>query len=238
MESRSLSRLRADVRFLGDVQSLTARHPDADLTARINIAIRALRGLVTANGAPYFIEATAAATLAGTQVTDEAYSVIPYPLTAVQIHGVDVESIAGNGDWRALNPVSWVQRRDYLGLTGGWPRFFAVITLPIGSGSSTTAGTIGIFPAAAAGQFKIWFIRDFTDLAADSDVFLGLPEWHDWVVWSVVQDLAARDDDQRETFQIATNKKAEAETRVVYGLGRVMSSGPLKPRRRGNRWGR
>lgn len=233
-----MSRIRSDVRFLGDAQSLTARHPDADLTTRINISIRALRGLVTANGAPYFLEATTAATLAATQVTDEAYSVVPYPPTAVQIHGVDVESTSGSGDWRALDPIVWAQRRDYLGLSGGWPRFFTVIALPIGSGSSTTAGTIGIFPAAAAGQYKIWFIRDFTDLSSDTDVFLGLPEWHDWVVWSVVQDLAARDDDQRETFQIATNKKAEAEARIVYGLGRVLSAGPLRPRRRGRGWGR
>lgn len=233
MESRDLTRLIADVRYLGDAEGLTARHSDTAITQRINASIRALRGMCTVRGAPYFLASTAATTLAGTQVTGEVYSEVPFPPTALQIHGVDVDLAPNSGSWYSLEPISWVQRRDSSSFCLGAPRYFTVRQLPVGSGSATTAGTIDIFPAASAGNYKIWFLVDFTDLGTGTDVFLGLPEWHDWVVWGVVRDLAARDDDQRETYTIAVQKQAEAEQRIFEGLGRVMSAGPLRPRRRG-----
>lgn len=232
MESRSLSRLRSDVRFVGDLQGLTDRHPDADLTLRINASIRALRALVTANGLPYFLSSTAATTLTGTLVSEESYSEIPWPATAVQIHGVDVEFTGSTGDWYPLAPISWVQRRT---MAFAWerqgPRAFAVRSIPTGSGSSTTAGVIALFPGASSGRYKVWFLAEFTDLSADSDVFLGLPEWHEWVVCDVARTLCARDDDQRETYQILTAKQGEAEQRLLASVTRTVSAGPLRPRR-------
>jgi hypothetical protein len=53
-----------------------------------------------------------------------------------------------------------------------------------------------------------------------------------------VCDLSARDDDQRETYTIAVQKKAEAEARVLASASRVQSAGPILPRRRGRRFGR
>lgn len=232
MESRSLTRLRSDVRFVGDLQGLTDRHPDADLTLRINASIRALRALITANGLPYFLTSTSPATLTGTLVTDESYSEIPWPAAAVQIHGVDVEFTGSTGDWYPLQPITWVQRRT---LAYAWerqgPRAFAVRTIPVGSGSSTVAGTIALFPGADSGRYKIWYLTDFTDLSSDTDVFLGLPDWHEWVVQDVVRVLAERDDDQRETYQIATAKQTEAEQRLLASVTRTVSAGPLRPRR-------
>lgn len=232
MESRSLSRLRQDVRFVGDLESLTARHPTSDLNNRINASIRSLRALVTANGLPYFLTSTSAATLAGTLVSEESYSEVPWPSAAVQIHGVDVEFTGATGDWYPLVPITWVQRRT---LAYAWerqgPRAFAVRAIPTGSGSSTTAGVIALFPGADTGRYKIWYLPEFTDLSSDSDVFLGLPEWHEWVVCDVVRTLAARDDDQRETYQIVTAKQAEAEQRLLASVTRTVSAGPLRPRR-------
>lgn len=232
MESRTLTRLLADVRYAGDVESLTDRHPDADLTRRLNASIRALRALVTASGLPYFLTSTAATTLVGTRVTDESYSEIPWPATAVQIHGVDVEFSGSDGDWRDLQPITWAQRRT---LAYAWERTglraFAVRAVPVGSGSSTTPGVIALFPGADSGNYKVWFLEDFTDLASGTDVFLGLPEWHEWVVNDVVRALAQRDDDQRETYAIATQRQGEAEARLLASVTRAVSAGPLRPRR-------
>lgn len=241
MESRDLTRLIADVRFLADVEGQTARHPDADITKRINSAIRALRALCTTNGLPYFLTSTSPATLASTQVSGEAFSEVPFPATAVQIHGVDIESASGIGDWYPLEPISWVQRRNYGGVlpsSYSAPQAFAVRALPQGDGTTgTTAGVIALFPAANSGRFKIWFLADFSDLDAPTDVFLGLPDWHDWVVWTVVEDLAARDDDQRETAALAARKKQLAEANIIATAQRVVSAGPLRPRRRSGRAG-
>lgn len=234
MESRNVTRIIGDVRYLADIEGQTARHPDADILKRVNASIRAFRGMVTARGAPYFLTSTTAATLASTQVSGEGYSEVPYPETAVQIHGVDVESSAGSGAWYPLQPISWGQRRNAYTPGPGYPEYFAIRTIPVASGASTTAGAIALFPAAASGQYKVWYLPDFTDLvlAAGTDVFLGLPDGHEWVLWNVVEDIAARDDDQHETYTIAREKKAAAELRLTEAIGRVQSAGPMVPRRR------
>lgn len=232
MQSKTLTQLIADVRFSSDAQGLTDRHTDADLTLRINEAIRSLRALLTSNGFPYFLTSTSATTLTGTLVTDESYSEIPWPSTAVQIHGVDVEFSGSTGDWYPLQPITWAQRR-----TAAWawerqgPKAFAVRRVPTGSGSSTVAGVIALFPGADSGRYKVWFLEEFTDLSSGTDVFLGLPDWHTWVVNDVVRVLAERDDDQRETYQIATQRQAEAEARALAAAQRAVSAGPLRPRR-------
>lgn len=236
MESRDVTRILGDVRYLADIEGQTGRHPDADILRRVNASIRALRGMVTARGAPYFLTSTTAATLASTQVSGEGYSEVPYPATAVQIHGVDVESSAGSGAWYPLQPISWAQRRNAYTPGPGYPQYFAIRTIPVGSGSSTTAGTIALFPAAESGQYKIWYLADFTDLSADTDVFLGLPDWHEWVLQDVVETISERDDDVHETYAIARQRKAEAQERLIEAIGRVQSAGPMVPRRRVRRW--
>jgi hypothetical protein len=176
-------------------------------------------------------------TLAGTQVSGEQYSSIAWPATAVQVHGVDVESTSGGGDWRPLRPITWGQRRDRPGLypsTTGCPEEFAVVALPQGSGASVTPGSIALFPAASSGNAKVWFLPEFTDLTA-THVFLALPDWHEWVIQDVVERLAQRDDDQHETARIAAERRASAESRIFESVPRVVSAGPLRPRRGGTR---
>lgn len=241
MEQRTLAQLRAEVRYLGDAEGLTARHPDADLTRRINAQIRAYRGLVTANGLPYFIETTAAATLAGTQVSGEQYSEVPWPDGAVQILGVDVSSGTAQDDWYPLWPLTWQGRRNPRWYGTGAPRYFSIRRVPQANPAdldAVLAGRIALLPYSTQGAYKISYLPDHVDLAADGDLFVALPEAVQWVVWSVVQDLAARDDDQKETAALAAMKKAEAEQRILASVGRVQSAGPILPRRRGRRFGR
>jgi hypothetical protein len=241
VHSRTLAQLRAEVRYLGDAEGLTARHPDADLTRRINAAVRAYRALMTASGLPYFIETTSSATLTGTLVSGEQYSEVPFPSTAEQILGVDVSSGVSIDDWYSLSPITWQARRNARWYGTGAPRYFAIRRVPQADPSdldAVLAGVLALFPGATQGAYRVSYLPSYVDMAADADLFVALPEACDWVVWSVVQDLAARDDDQRETYAVASQKKAEAEFRLLGSAGRVQSAGPLLPRRRGRRFGR
>lgn len=241
MHQRTLAQLRSEVRYLGDAEGLTARHPDSDLTRRLNQAVRAYRALVTANGLPYFVTQTTAATLTGTAVTDETYSVVPFPSGAEQILGVDVASATGQDDFYPLQPITWQARRNARWGNSGRPQYFAIKTVPQANPADLDAvleGTIALFPACESGVYTVSYIPSYLDMSADADLLVALPDACDWVVWSVVQDLAARDDDQRETFAIAGMKKAEAEARLMASIGKVQSAGPLLPRRRGRRFGR
>jgi hypothetical protein len=236
VESKTATQLLADIRRASDNQSLTDRHPDADVLLDLNLSIRSLRGLLTSSGFRYFLTSATTA-LASTQVSGEQYSAIAWPSTAIQVNGVDVETATGAGDWRPLRPITWGQRRDRPGLypsTTGVPEEFAVLTLPQGSGASTTPGVIALFPAGNSGNAKVWYLPQFTDLTA-SDVFLALPDWHEWVVQDVVERLAQMDDDQHETARIAAERRAAAWDRVISSVPAVISAGPLRPRRGGTR---
>lgn len=241
MQSRTLAQLRQSTRYLSDTEGLTARHPDADIDRRINRAISAYKALVTANGLPYFLETTAATTLVGTQPAGEQFSVVPWPPTAEQILGVDVASDVNAEDWYPLWAQTFQARRNPRWYGGGAPRYFTILSIPQADPADLDAvlpGTIALFPYAASGAYKISFLPAHVDLVADADLFVALPDAFDWVVWTVVVDLAARDDDQRETAALALQKRQEAEQRILASVGRVQSAGPLLPRRRGRRFGR
>lgn len=239
MEVRTLLQLRAEVRYLGDVDGDTVRHPDADVTRRINAAIRAYRARVTASGLPYFLEATTPATLTGTAVTGEQYSEVPWPAgppRATQILGVDVASSTTADDWRELQPVTWGSRRRVgRGGAGAYPGWFAIRRVPTANPSDLDAvreGSLAIFPAQTAGAYSISYLPDHVDLVADADVFVALPEGVQYVVQSVVRELAERDDDVHETYAIATQRQAEAWAVVQEAATRAQSAGAILPRRR------
>lgn len=240
MESRTLAQLRAEARYLADAADDLLRHPDADVTRRINAAIRAYRAKVTANGMPYYIEQSAPATLAGTAVPGEQYSEVSWPAgppRATQILGVDVASSTTSSDWYELQPITWAARRraGRNADRGGFPAWFAIRTVPQGDPADLDAvlnGAIAIFPAQTSGAYSISYLPDHTDLAADADVFVALPEGVQWVVQQVVRELSERDDDVHETYAIATQRQAEAWANIVEAAQRVQSSGPLLPRRR------
>lgn len=241
MYSRTLLQLRSELRYLSDTQGLDARHPDADLTRRLNQACRAYRAMVTANGLPYFIQTGTATTLAGTSVANEQYSEVPWPTNAEQILGVDVSSGTTQDDWYSLAPVTWAARRNARWYGIGQPRYFAIKRVPEADPAdldAVKAGVIALFPNGEQGAYRVSYIDSYVDMVADADLFVALPDACDWVVWYCVADLAARDDDQRETVQIALAKKAECESRLLASIGRVQSAGPLLPRRRGRRFGR
>lgn len=243
MEQRTLLQLRSEARYLADAEGSTDRHPDADVTRRINAAIRAYRALVTAGGLPYYVEQTDAATLAGTIVSGEQYSEVPWPEgppRAVQILGVDVASSTDADDWEPLHPTTWASRRDRVRTRLQWPGWYAILRVPQADPADLDAvlnGAIAIFPGQTSGAYSISYLPDHVDLAADGDLFVALPEGVQWVVQRVVRELSERDDDVHQTYAIATTRQGEAEAMILAAAGRVQSGGPLLPRRRGARYG-
>jgi len=239
MESRTLLQLRTEARYLADAADDLERHPDDDVTRRINAAIRAYRAKVTATGAPYFIEQTDPATLASTIPTGEQYSEVPWPAgppRATQILGVDVASSTTADDWVALHPTTWAARRDRSLRRRQWPGWYAIKRMPQADPADLDAvlnGSIAIFPGQDAGAYSISYLPDHTDLVADGDLFVALPEGVQWVVQQVVRELSERDDDVHETYGIATQRQAEAWEVIAAAASRVQSGGPLLPRRRG-----
>lgn len=236
MEQRTLAQLRSDIRFRSDTESLTARHPDAQLTRLINQSIRSIRVLLTDAGGRFFVTDTGTLSLEGTAVSGESYSSIPWPDSAVSIVGIDVQTTNVSPVlWQSCRPVSFAQRRNRQSTiypaNVNTPVEWTILSIPQGSGSSVTAGSIALFPAASSGNYKIWYLADWVDLASDTDLFVAPPECANWVVEDVVCSLAERDDDQRQTFAIASQRRADLQARLFDGAQQTQLAGPLRPRR-------
>lgn len=236
METRTLAQLRTDLRFISDTQSLTDRHPDADLSRLINQSIRALRVLLTEAGGRLYTKTTGALTLTGTPVVNESYSVVPWPTDAVSITGVDVMTTnIAPVLWQACRPVSFGQRRNrqatYLPGNVNTPVEFCILSIPQGSGSTTVPGSIALFPSASSGFYQLWYLPDFIELSADTDVFVGPPDAVQWVLQDCTLLLSERDDDQRQTSQLAAAKKQECQLRLFEGVQQTQLAGPYRPRR-------
>jgi hypothetical protein len=251
MESRTRDEIVARAVFLADQQGFAGidqRHEPADLAREANAAIRALLNLVQQHGAPYNIVQTDPATLTGTKVSGFNRSEVPWPTEATAILGVDV-SLGTGGDedgWFACRPAGGiVQRNFYRGASAGLNRYgpfeFSILRIPSSNGSSVVSGVIALYPGASDGQYSIWYIKDFIELTEGDHIFLGMPDWHEWIAQFIVQSLAERDDDAQETYGIATAKLEKAEERIKDQAAAMNRSGPIVPRRvraRRGRWRR
>ena len=236
MESRTLAQLRSEARYLADAEGSTSRHPDADVNRQINAAIRAYRAFVTSHGLPYYLTTTTPATLASTVATGTRYSSVPWPSSALEIRGVAVASSTDADDWYPLTPTALLP--EVFRSRAQRPEYYAVLRVPEAAGSSSvTAGELALMPGTEDGAYRITYLAEFTDLSEDAHVFLALPDGVQFVIQTVVMALSQRDDDQNETYAIASRRKDEAAAAIELAATRARQGGPLLPRRRA-RWGR
>lgn len=196
--TRRLDELRADLRKQFDLESMTARHPDANLTRAINQSIQEFREIISDAGLPYFLTtSTNGATLsvgATSPYPFGAVTVSAFSPTILRLYGFDIK--VGN-IWVSLDPVNFDERNDRQGdwLTGsvtGQPRVFFLFN----------AAQVAYSPAAdAAYEYKMYYLPPATDLSADADTFDGIAGWEEWVVFNAGSKMLLRDS-QSEQYAV------------------------------------
>ena len=187
-------------RFLADQQGLSSavgRHPDADMLPVINANYRSLRQFVTGEGYRQFCTRGTTTALPTSAVeTNETYATITLVAGVSQIAQVD---IFYQGEWLedSLPEISLGQLRDYATRNRGCPRAWLWLDAGSVSGSTLTAGKIGITPVPDGGSYALWTMSEFTDLSAATDVYLYHTEdWRRWHMFSVMRDICGvRDKD-------------------------------------------
>jgi hypothetical protein len=186
--TRTLTQLRDDVRKQFDLESMTARHPNANLDRAINQSIQQLRELVSDAGNPYFLRHTTGTLSAG--------ATSPYHFGALTVSALSPAFLRPYGFdikvgtlWTSLEPVNFEQRNDNQGdwLTGGTtgqPRVFFLFN----------ASQIAYAPAPdRAYVYELYDLPAHTDLSGDSDTFDGIAGWEEWVVFNAGSKLLLRD---------------------------------------------
>lgn len=231
--TRTIAQLVADVRFRSDTEGLTQRHTDAAIGRLINESWQAMREFLVDHGEPcYLKQATGnltAGALAGT-----SFGALSIPTDAIRVFGIDVSV---GGTYLSLEPLPFAARND--ASTPGVPQSFFVYNVGTESGATVTAGKIALFPAPdTAYAYSLWYLPAWVDIDVVSFpayVFDGMAGWEQFVVWDCVVKIAARDDDMRNTFAIATQERELAKAALKSAASSHQRVGPM---RRGDTRGR
>ncbi len=224
--TRTLLQLRTSVRNQADLQALTLRHPDAQLTEFINSEIQALRSDVSAVGINHFLTSASGNLTAGVS-TGFPYRLLD--LTAVspslaRVFGLDVQLT--NTRWQTLRSVDFSERTQFqpeLGSTSAG-------TLPEAWANITTE-TLAILPAPGyAVPYRVWYLPVLADLVADADTFNGVEGWEDRVIAGTCLRCISRDQ-HAEAYQLLTAEYARYWERILKNCSRVSAAGAVFVRR-------
>lgn len=213
-----------------------SRHETTDAGLYINDSYRAMQRLYVTRGFDYFLDETALANLPSSRAdTNEQYSLIDWPSSAVSIHRIDVYA---DGEWSELQRRDWTTlRSEYRrGEASGYRKPLVYAPKSHGTVSTTTftAGKIAIAPFSTNGQFKISYLPEWTDISTSngSHLFLFPDELGaQWLVWDVVAKISIRDRDNRGRHDDSLTERARIEALIGHHVPHVTSTGPISVQR-------
>lgn len=210
-------------RFLADQQGLNSnvgRHPDADLIPIANSTYRSMREFVTGKGYRQFCARGTTTALPTSAVeTNETYATITLAQGVTSIVQVDVQDT--DLEWRSLTEIQLTQLRDYASRRPEPPRAWLWLDSGSVSGSTFTAGKIGVTPIPNGGNYALWTQSEFTDLANTTDVYLYHTE--DWRTYhrylALAEVCGTRDKDAaRKLDLILRQLNPEIEGTAAYNI--------------------
>lgn len=221
MFTKTLAQFKTRVSALADIMGQvgsgnTFRHQTVTIDEIADETYKRLRGLTFRKGFREFrTRGTTAALSTATTPTGEQYATIPYPTGAIAVNGLDVLQ---NGRWRKVKHLDgWGERRDH---QDSYPadveRPYAWDVLSHGSVATSvfTPGTIAIFPVPTVGDYALWYLADWTNIAGnDTYLFLYREQcWYDYHVAEAVREICGlRDNDaQRGRYAAATEMSRDA----------------------------
>jgi hypothetical protein len=231
----SLTEMRARVRYRFDLESLTARHPDADVDAEINRSWRKMRMRLANVGVLAVLDGTNAAALpTSAAASGETYAEIDWPTDAVSVHGLDVRL---SDYWYPLEQVDFTSRRRFAfqsEIGSGWGRdittaAWCVRSLPTTATTSAVAGKIMIMPVPTSGQYRLWYLPEWVDITTGSHVFPGQEGWHEWTIFDAGITALRRDNDAAGTLADARAEQATIWNDILRGVPRLADDGPIEP---------
>jgi hypothetical protein len=201
--TRSLSQLIADVRYVGDIEGATQRHPDDQLTRLINQAIQAFRLMLCSSGSSYYLTR-----VSGTLTDGD--NTLTLPDDFVRAYGLDIQV---GGRWRELYAYQHSERNSFedVWLTTGPPTYFRERNLDTLDLMPTSDGT---YP------YRLWYLPTGDDLSEDSDEFDGIAGWEDWVVYTAAMGTCTRDASVNDNYELLADGLTRIQARILMEAGK------------------
>jgi hypothetical protein len=227
MFTKTLAQWKTRVSILADIvgqigSGSTFRHQTTYVDEIADETYKRLRSLIARRGfREYHVRQATAALPTTAAVTGEDYATVAYPTGATHIRGLDVLQ---GGVWRRLKHLDgWAERRDhqssFTAEFGDQLRPYAWDVLSHGSVATTvlTAGTIAIFPIPTSGDYTLWYLPEWTNIAGnDTYLFLYREQcWYDYHVFEGIKEVCGlRDNDAQRRYDIAEKMSQEAAVAI------------------------
>lgn len=177
--TRTLTELIAEVRERGDFRSV--RHPDADITRRINQSIAELYDLLVSVNQDYFLDSDDISVVSGT----DSYSL---DTAFFKVLGVDVQF---GSNWYPVRKFQWAERNQYQ--DGGTSQRDVRYRI--------MGQKLYLRPTPRwSGTVRVWFIPAPTVLSAGSDTFDGISGWEEYVIVDCVIKGKLKDEEPADEW--------------------------------------
>lgn len=199
----------------------------------MNASFRHLRQKMATNDVFAVLTSTALQNLPVTAaLSGNAYwAELPWPADAVSVHGLDVLI---NGEWDTIDHGVLEQRRRHQSRAGRGELFHSHAgamwcekSLPQ---STSAAGTIMVFPIPGGGQYILWYLTQWVDIATDTTELPGQELWLQWVIWDVAIKALIRDVGEAGSEQLnrAIQERDRIWADIKPAIQRVVKAGPIE----------
>ncbi len=239
---RTLLDIENDILYRFSIGGATARH-STGAAGRVrqlwNVTWQELREMVSLANDGSFLEATTPATFLSVSattaaVTGEVYAEIDWPLDAVGIYGVRVLI---STRWYPLKRVPFMAYQDYQyegfleSIRGNrGPVAYIPRKIPEGVGSTETVGKIMILPVPTSGSFRLWYLKAWAPLTADTDKFSGQAEFIEWGILNTLIKMLGPDGNAGDQYQMWVSERAACRERIETRARRFDAGGSIEPR--------
>jgi len=202
--TRNLANIRDAVRFHADIVGSDFAS-DGQLDYEIDQSAKALQAMLTRADPDRFVGTSTISTTAGTKT----YSLPSDFLVARVLWLVD-----GENRWR-IDRYTLAEAYDYV-----WP-YGTSLNLPyghvryrlMGGGMDGSTAEIWFEPDPGTNSFELVYAKAPELFTGDADTIDGIAGFEDWIVYDVAAKVLEKEDNL-ETAQIKTARKAEVEARI------------------------
>lgn len=233
--------IESEITYRFSISGVTARHTTGSggrIRDLFNISWQKLRELVALSSDGSYLVGTASLNLPTTPaVTGETYAEIDWPLDAIGIYGVRVQTAPTAGRWYPLKRIPFAAYQDYQyeGLFAGYapnrgPIGYTPRLIPTNSGATETVGKIMLTPVPTGGVYRLWYLQAWAPQTADTSTFPGLAAFHEWAIMDTLLAMLGPDANARKQADLWILAQSRAEQRIADRASQLESGVALEPR--------
>lgn len=234
---RRMSDVLEDIRYRFGAAGMKNRHTPPRILQLFNVSLQEVQKRVSLADDGSFLDATAVTALPTTAaVSGEVYAEIAWPVNAMRIYGVRCQRTS-TSEWYPLKKIPWAALHDFqhARLLEGYraspgPVAYASRRLPRGVETVETAGAIMIVPVPTAGNYRLWYMENYTPQVEEDDLTNSQSGWIEWAIYDTMIKMLGPDADSRRAYTMFDKERARQEALIESEAVRLSDGMAEEPR--------